>query len=66
MGEMKLEVKTFRIIYQCEDCTVGVLKPTGVAFMTSPPKYEHQCTNCEKKQFFSKKYPRIIHEEIKK
>lgn len=55
--EQKREVKVFEVNYKCDHCEEGLMRFTGTRYLTSPPKYSHQCTKCKANQTFSKCYP---------
>ena len=59
MGEKGQVVETLRMEYVCDECGVGMMKPTGGMLMTYPPKYPHICISCSYVQNFKQTYPVI-------
>jgi len=59
----KKEVKTFRVSEMCDDCLVD-LKYTGMAYLTSPPQYPHECPKCGRQYTLDKIYPTIEYSEV--
>jgi len=46
---------------RCPSCGNGFMRPTGIAKLVHPPKYEHACNaNCGHKQDYSIRYPYLI------
>ena len=61
--EIKQEVKTYEVDYECDECETGKLRPLGSVLPTDPPQYPHQCTGCDnKKTFTDKLYPYTVYE----
>lgn len=62
MTELKREVKTYIVEFECEECKEGTLVPTGEAYMTYPAQYPHRCTNdkCNEKKTFNYRYPKTV------
>lgn len=59
----RTEVKTVKVDMKCDECNKGYLRPTGQCFMTSPPKYPHECDKCGKREVITgKTYPYIDYE----
>jgi hypothetical protein len=65
MKEKRTEVRTYVVRLMCEKCDGGEMLPTGIALMSSPPKYPHKCNKCghEDTPRGGKRYPRTEHEE---
>lgn len=42
----KKRVETYKIELVCEECGIGTMLPSGMALMSSPPKYPHKCSEC--------------------
>ena len=61
--ETKTEVKTYKIDFKCPNCSDGYLRPTGMVLMSYPARYPHNCTHCDYKETFFKKYPTIEYGE---
>lgn len=61
--EMKRQVVPFENDRQCE-CGRGVMRPDGLAFLTSPPKYPHSCTACGKTETLPQRHPFISYEVV--
>lgn len=59
MAEQRSEVRTLMVRLMCDKCTIGEMLPTGIALMSSPPKYPHKCSNCghEDTPTGGKRYP---------
>lgn len=66
VAEVKEEVKTFTVRYKCDICNKGYLESTGVALLSYPPQYPHDCSNCGKGKVFKHKYPFMDYEVIEK
>ena len=65
MGEVRKEVKTFRVYRECDECKVGFMEPTGHVGASKPLAYQHECSRCGLvKYFYGKKYPMIMHKEV--
>ncbi|WP_020474525.1 hypothetical protein [Zavarzinella formosa] len=60
MSEIEQEVKTFSVRYQCDDCGIGEMAPTGIMFMTHPPQYPHKCDKCGTERTFAERHPKVI------
>jgi hypothetical protein len=57
--EVRREVKTYIIEYECPECKEGNLYPTGRVLLSSPPQYPHKCNKCGYKETFRGiKYPK--------
>ncbi len=60
--EKREEVITVLVDYECPECKIGRLRPTGLALSSNPPQYPHKCNNpdCEYCDIFVNiKYPYI-------
>lgn len=57
--EVKRKVVPVEIDYLCPDCKEGYMRPTGIAYATSPMKYPHKCTHCGSERTFFKEYPYV-------
>jgi hypothetical protein len=55
--EKKFEIRIFLIEMLCDDCEGGVMKPTGVALTSNPPKYPHKCNTCGVEHIYLRCYP---------
>ena len=66
MSEIKKLARPFKVEYVCDKCGAGLMRPTGYAFSTNPPKYEHSCnhTLCDNKMNFFKTYPALEFEIV--
>ena len=65
--EIKTEVKTYRVSYQCDKCGKGEMLQIGRFLMSDPPKFEHKCNKCGGIQIFTgKQYPVTICEPYRK
>lgn len=69
--EYRTELKSYKVHKFCEVChqkrRPGIqpqMEFTGKMFLTDPPKYEHQCPQCHKKETYSKQYPFVESKEI--
>ena len=60
MPEVKREIRTFEVRYQCE-CG-GEMIPTGIVYTSYPSKYPHICGKCEKQITLTASYPKIVYE----
>lgn len=62
--ERRTEVKTFKVTLGCDRCG-GEMRPTGVAIMSSPPQYPHECGKCgDTQNIIDKQYPYVAYEAI--
>lgn len=57
--EKEVEVEPFGVVYVCDECPVGELRPTGNNSYMPEIKIEHQCSNCGDLQYFKENYPLI-------
>jgi hypothetical protein len=55
--EKREQVITIRVDQTCDYCKEGVMRCTGSAYLTNPPKYPHTCTKCGKTQTYPQVYP---------
>lgn len=60
--ETKTEVRSYKIDHSCPQCKTGLLRPTGIALLSSPMKYPHECDSCKYAETFTVNYPYIINE----
>jgi predicted RNA-binding Zn-ribbon protein involved in translation (DUF1610 family) len=54
------KIKTEYADEKCPQCGKGWMRPSGIVQPTTPPQYEHSCTNCGHKQTYGIRYPYII------
>ena len=57
------EIKTKQIDERCPICgdkNSGWMRPTGIVSQTTPPQFEHKCTQCGYKQTYSVRYPYFV------
>lgn len=54
--ERKVEVRTYLVHADHNDCG-GHFVPTGIVYMTYPPKYPHMCSVCGQNETFKDQYP---------
>ena len=57
MQEEVKDVQQEEVSMRC-DCG-GLMRYTGQAYLTSPPKFKHQCTQCTNQATYSFKYPYV-------
>lgn len=57
--QIESPVRWVELDEQCDKCQVGRMRPTGVAKLTSPPRYEHRCNHCNALASFDKRYPSV-------
>lgn len=62
--EQMTEVRSFEISMKCDKCGVGNMVPTGYSYMTSPPKYPHECNKCDNSETYRKTYPCIEYRKV--
>lgn len=63
--ERKRRVKTYEIVYICDECKKGEVENTNITITTNPPIHKHRCNNCDKEyEFVDKIYPHTITERI--
>jgi len=55
----EINVIPYGVIQICDECKQGEMLPTGEWHMTSPPKFEHQCTTCLDMKYYDESYPII-------
>lgn len=60
--EKRFEVKPYGVEYTCDSCEEGEMLPTGKAFWSDPPKFEHKCNKCGNTLSLLEKYPVIRYE----
>ena len=62
--EIKKELKTYEVKMLCDECEKGFMISTGMAYMTSPPRYPHRCSDdyCRNEETYDVSYPRITYE----
>lgn len=66
MSEKRIELKPIQVDFKCPKCMIGYLRPTNVSYMSNPPQYPHQCTDCIYSETFNIKYPYIEYEKLNK
>jgi len=54
--EIKKEVKTYQVTFECPECKTGELIANYV-LTTNPPRYVHNCNNCDYTDTFENAYP---------
>ena len=59
MSEHDKEVKTYQVVYICDACGEGEMRPTGSLLLTAPPQYPHVCDKCGASKTFREIYPRL-------
>jgi len=60
MAEKSTPVDVARIDYVCDKCGIGQMEHRdGLALLTYPARYSHECTHCGACQLFNCTYPRI-------
>ena len=57
--EKEVEVEPFGVVYICDECQIGELRPTGNNSYVPEIKIEHLCSNCGDIQYFKENYPLI-------
>ena len=66
INEIITKVIPYKVKAMCPLCTTGEYLPTGQAYFTTPPLYEHECNECgERIGVRGKQYPEIIYKEEK-
>ncbi|PSR54166.1 hypothetical protein AHMF7605_11855 [Adhaeribacter arboris] len=56
--ERVAEVKVLLVENVCEVCKIGTMQQTDMPILLSnPPKWEHKCTYCEHRDWYTLKYP---------
>jgi len=63
MAEVKQEVRTIQIQYECDNCG-GTVRSCEQVLSTSPATYLHKCSWCGKEWALKYFYPRIEHEPV--
>jgi hypothetical protein len=58
MAETEVEIRTFLVIYQCDECVSGIMVYNGRSM--PPDKYEHECDECGFTISYDKQYPHRI------
>lgn len=64
MSEYYKKVKTYQVVYICDVCRRGEMKPTGMALLTAPPQYPHTCDKCGASTTFREIYPRLEYRRV--
>lgn len=60
MSEYYKKVKTYQVVYICDACRMGEMKPTDwPVLLTAPPQYWHLCDKCSALKTFREIYPRL-------
>lgn len=63
--EKEFTVEPICIKYICDNCNEGEMRPTGINdWESSPPKFQHKCTECGAEKTFEEKYPLIRYKSI--
>ena len=58
MAEKISDAKVVLVNYICDECGEGVMRRVGdIMFMSNPPKFYHECTNCGVGVYFDRYYP---------
>ena len=57
--EVKKEVKTIKVDYECPKCKNGHLRNDGMVLTSFPAQYPHRCDNrnCDYGETFHVRYP---------
>lgn len=61
MAEKVFDVVPLMKDQSCDVCGEGFMRPTGMALMSSPAKYEHKCDKCDHTESYLEQYPSVIH-----
>ena len=65
MAEVQTEVSSFRVDFQCEFCSVGVMQATGLQVPAmipgDPIKYQHKCSKCNDTASLENIYPYVAY-----
>lgn len=65
INEIITRVIPYKIKAMCPLCPTGEYFPTGQAYPTNPPLFEHECNECgERIRVRGKQYPQIIYKEL--
>jgi DNA-binding CsgD family transcriptional regulator len=56
-SEIRQRMEVHLVDLLCPKCGQGLMRPTGVALMSDPPQYTHQCTWCQHRQNYQRCYP---------
>ena len=64
--EFKIEVKTYKIVYQCPACGIGTLNYVSNLCTPDVHEYEHKCDKCDCTCDLDKIYPYIKYQENNK
>lgn len=51
------QVTTHQMDYLCDKCGKGVMRWTGMALLSMPAQFPHECTECSASQDFLVRYP---------
>ncbi|MEG1565383.1 MAG: hypothetical protein RR342_01410 [Bacilli bacterium] len=57
--EKQKPVKPVRVVYICDSCKKGEMKPTGHIFQLATIQYEHVCPVCGFRKTTPCQYPKI-------
>ena len=50
-------VSTSQVDEKCQSCNNGWMRPTGIVSDTTPPQFQHACTNCRNISNYTIRYP---------
>ncbi len=65
MPEIEEEVKTYKVIYICDECFEGEMEWNGIGLTTYPMQYPHKCNKCGAlKTFRDRHYPLLRKEGL--
>lgn len=56
MKTRSIPLDVFTVQAMCDGCG-GVMRTSGVAFMSSPPQYPHECIDCGHRETLKRHYP---------
>lgn len=61
--EIRKDISVHEIDNKCMECGEGYFRPTQILY-SDPPKWVHECNNCNHQKTFDCKYPKIVYEYI--
>jgi len=62
--ESRREVKVIKVVYTCDRCKSGEMKPTGQVYNLGTLQIEHICPVCGFRKSLTESYPKIEYQEI--
>jgi hypothetical protein len=58
------QLAVFRVTCYCRDCKRGEMLQNGIAKLSHPPQFEHECDQCGYAENYTRKFPLITYKEL--